>query len=109
MLSTKIYNNNSSLYANSATFDNISINGVITNNSLTTNINTISENINTIRGSLNNLTNYISTTISSYINLNCNNINYNELTMIKPQTQYTTNIAFQQFINQIYKINLMFL
>ena len=66
MLSTKNYNNNSSVYANNATFDNLLINGVITNDSLTTNINTISSNNNninssiiTISGSLNNLTNYV--------------------------------------------------
>ena len=108
MLSTKNYNNNSSIYANTATFDNISINAVITNDSLTTSINTISSNINTISGSLNNLQTYITTTVSGDINLNsnnislnCNNINCNSLTMIKQQTQYTNNIAFQQFINQI--------
>ena len=75
MLSTKKYYNNSLIYANTGTFNNISINGVITNNSLTktintissnintisSNINTISSNINTISGSLNKLINYIST------------------------------------------------
>ena len=101
MLSTKNYNNNSSVYANTGTFDNITINSSITNDTLTNSINTISGNINTISGSLNKLTNYISTTVSGDININCNNINYNNLTMIKPQTQYTNNIAFQQFINQI--------
>ena len=48
MLSTKTYNNNSSIFANTGTFDNFLINGVITNDSLTTSINTISSNINTI-------------------------------------------------------------
>ena len=109
MLSTKNNNNNSSIYANTATFDNVSINGSITNASLTSSLNTISSSINninssinTISGGLNNLQTYIGiNTISGEINLNCNNINYNNLTMIKPQTQYTNNIAFQQFINQL--------
>ena len=107
MLSTKNNNNNSSIYANNGTFDNVSINGNITNTSLTSSLNTISSSINninssinTISGGLNNLQTYIST-ISGDINLNCNNINYNGLNMIKPQTQYTNNIAFQQFINQV--------
>ena len=101
MLSTKNYNNNSSIFANTSTFDNISINEVRTNDSLTTssntissNINTSSENINTISGGLNNLTNYIGiNTISGEINLNCNKINYNGLNVIKLQTEFTNNIA----------------
>ena len=109
MLSTKNKNNNSSVFANTATFDNVSINGGITNASLTSSlnkisrtINTISGKISTISGGLNNLQTYIGiNTISGDINLNCNNINYNNLNMIKPQTQYTNNIAFQQFINQL--------
>ena len=32
-------------------------------------------------------------------NLNCNKFNYNNLTVFKPQTEYTNNIAIQQFIN----------
>ena len=71
MLSTKNNSNNSSVFVNTATFDNVWINGGITNTSLTSllnttsgNIITVSLNINTISESLNNLTNYISTTIS---------------------------------------------
>ena len=95
MISTKNYNNNSSIYVNTRTFDNILINGVIKNYSLTTNINTISSNINTISsnintissnintisGSLNNLTNYKTTTISGDVNLICNKFSYNDLTV----------------------------
>ena len=85
MLSTKNYNNNSYIYANTGTFDKNSINGVITNDLLTTSNNTIPGNINsinlyiyTISGSLNNLTNLISiNTISGDTNLNCTKIIYN--------------------------------
>ena len=48
MISTKNYNNNSPIYANTGTFDNISINGSIVNDSLTTAISTISGNFNNI-------------------------------------------------------------
>ena len=78
LLSTKSNNNNSSVFANTATVDNVSINGVITNTSLSSSTNTISGNINTIRGNintisgnLNNLKNYISTTISGDVILTC--------------------------------------
>ena len=65
------------------------INGVISNDSLTTLINTISTNINNINSStktisdgLNSLTNYIGiNTISGKINGYCNIPNYNGLTM----------------------------
>ena len=92
MLSTKNNTNNSSVFANSVTFDNVLINGGITNASLTSslnkisgNINTISGNINTISGSLHNLTNYIFTTISGDLILTCNKFNDNGLTVFKPQ------------------------
>ena len=55
MLSTKNYNNNSSIYANTSNFDNIWLNGVITNDSLTTSINTILGNINNINFSINTI------------------------------------------------------
>ena len=48
MLSTKNYYYYSSIYANTATFDNVSIHGDITNASITTSINTINTNIKTI-------------------------------------------------------------
>ena len=67
MISTKNYNNNSSIYVNTRTFDNILINGVIKNYSLTTNINTISSNINTISSNINTISANINT-ISSNIN-----------------------------------------
>ena len=102
MLSIKNYYNNSSIYANTGTFNNLLINGVLTNDSLTNPINTISGNVNTISVGLNKLTNYIGiNTISCKINLNCNKTNYNGLTVITSQTEFTNNIAIQQFINQI--------
>ena len=61
----------------------------------------VQNNIKTISGSLNNLTNYISATISDYLVLTCNIFIYYSLTVFKPQTELTTYIAFQQFINQI--------
>ena len=64
MISTKNNNDNSLVFANTPTFDNLSINEVKTNTSLTIslntifgNINTSSGNINTISGILNNLNN----------------------------------------------------
>ena len=104
MLSTiRFNNNNNSVIVNTAAFDNVSINGVITNASLTSTINTISGNVNTISGSLNNLTNYISTFISGDLILSCNNFYYIKLTVFKPQAAYTNNRAFKQHINQILK------
>ena len=92
MLSTNNTNYNSLVYANSATFNNISIKGFITNDSLTNSLTTISGNIinfnssiNTISGSLNNVTNYITITIWGDVNLNCNKFNSNSLNYIKPQ------------------------
>ena len=72
----------------------------ITNDSLTTLINTISSNINTIseKGNticcgLNKLQAYIGKiTILGKINLNCNKINKISLNVIKPQTEFINNI-----------------
>ena len=109
MLSTKNNNNNSSIYANSGTFDNLLINGVLTNALLTSSLNRISwntktilGNINTISWSLNNLTNYLKTTTFGDVKLTWTKFNYNNLTVFKPQTEYTNNIAIQQFINQLF-------
>ena len=52
MLSTKNYNKNCSIYAKTGTFDNLLINGVLTNDSLKSSINTISSKINTISGNI---------------------------------------------------------
>ena len=48
MLSIKNHYNNSLFYANTGTFDNVSINRVITNDTLTTSINTILRNNKTV-------------------------------------------------------------
>ena len=92
-----------------ALLNDITINGVLTNDLLTSSINTISSNINiisgninTISGGLNKLQTYIGiNTTSAEINLNCNKIYYTGLNIIKTQTEFTNNIAFQRFINQI--------
>ena len=86
-----------------------SINGSITNDSPTNSINTIISNINnsnslinTISWSLNNLTIYISIkSILGEVNFNCNKINYNGFNVIKPQTEFTNNIALKQSINRL--------
>ena len=52
MLSTKKYNNNTSIYANIATFDNVSKKRSITNDSLTNSLTAISGNINNINLSI---------------------------------------------------------
>ena len=52
MLFTKNNNNNSSVYANTGTFDNLLLNGNIINDPLSTLINTISGNVSTISGIL---------------------------------------------------------
>ena len=51
--------------------------------------------------SLNNLKNCLTTTFSGDVTLTCNKFNYNGLTVFKPQKDFTNNIAFQQFINQM--------
>ena len=87
----------------------MSINGVITYESLTSLFSTLSGNVNTISGGLNNLTNYISTYISGDVILTSNNFNFSCFMVFKPQTAFTNNIAFQQFINQNFKIILCFI
>ena len=78
MLSTKVYNNNSLIYAMTATFDNLLINGVLTNDSLTSSINTISSNINTIRSNINTTSRNINT-ISGGLNKLTNYIGINTI------------------------------
>ena len=77
----------------------MSINGGITNASLTSSLNTISLNINPISGNVNtitrssnNLTNYISTTNSGDVMLTCNKFYYNSLSVFKPQKKISLKI-----------------
>ena len=103
MLSTKKYNNNSLVYANTATFDNVSINESITNDSLTTNIYTISGNINTINGNVNTISGTVNTlnnqlnSPSTYIGLNTGTVPTQSL--INGNTIYIGSSTSNVYIN----------